>query len=41
MTRPADPGRRLAPMTATEAGVSTYRRLARPADRSRSATASR
>ena len=41
MARPTDPGRRLAPMTATEAGVSTCRRLATSADRSRSATASR
>ena len=41
MARPTEPGRRLAPMTATEAGASTCRRLATPADRSRSATASR
>jgi hypothetical protein len=37
--RPVDPGRRPAPMTAAEAGTSTGRRLARSADRSRSATA--
>jgi hypothetical protein len=41
MARPTEPGRRLAPMTATEAGASTCRRLATSADRSRSATASR
>jgi len=41
MTRPTDPGRRLAPMTATEAGVSTGRMLATSADRSRTATVSR
>ena len=41
MARPTEPGRGLAPMTATEAGASTCRRLATSADRSRSATASR
>ena len=39
--RPTDPGRRLAPMTATEAGISTGRMLATSADRSRTATVSR
>jgi hypothetical protein len=41
IARPIDPGRRLAPITATEAGASTCRRLATSAERSRSATASR
>ena len=41
ITRPTDPGRRLAPMTATEAGLSTGRMLATSADRSRTATVSR
>ena len=41
IARPTDPGRRLAPMTATEAGISTCRMLATSADRSRTATVSR
>jgi hypothetical protein len=41
MTRPTDRARRLAPMTATEAGASTGRMLATSAARSRSATVSR
>ena len=41
MIRPTEPGRRLTPMTATEAGARMCRRLATPADRSRSATTSR
>ncbi len=41
MARPTDMCRRLTPITATDAGVSTWRRLATSADRSRSATASR
>ena len=41
ITRPTDPGRRLAPTTATEAGASTGRMLATSADRSRTATVSR
>jgi len=41
MTLPTDPGRLLAPMTVTEAGVSTGRMLATSADRSRAAIVSR
>ena len=41
MARPTEPSRRPAPMTATEAGARTCRRLATLADRSRSATVSR
>ena len=41
MARPTDPARRLAPMTATEAGISTGCMLATSAARSRAATVSR
>ena len=41
MVRPIDPLRRLAPMTATDAGTSMGRMLATSADRSRTATTSR
>ena len=41
MTRPTDPRRRLAPMTASEAGISACRMLATSADCSRTATVSR